>query len=100
MKNKQFFSAWPGEGRGNWEVSCLPGAPEGNEEKLLSASPLILDAAEWAFNLLQMLDDNGNVRYGGVENYLSPEGRKKWAEYVKAIRQVDPNEPLLPRERE
>ena len=58
-------------------------------------SRLILDAAEWAFNVLQDAEDYRLP----VSQLLSDEGRAKWAEYVKAIRQVDPDEPLLPRER-
>jgi hypothetical protein len=58
-------------------------------------SRLILDAAEWAFNVLQDAEDYRLP----ISLLLSDAGRTKWAEYVNAIRKVDPNEPLLPRER-
>jgi hypothetical protein len=66
-----------------------------NRAELIASTPLILAAAEWAFNVLQDAEDYRLP----VSQLLSDEGRAKWAEYVKAIRQVDPNEPLLPRER-
>ena len=93
MKNKAGFMAEQ-RADGIFLVSTM-NKLEGNEEQLLAASPLILAAAEWAFRLLQDLDDY----YCNVKGYLNEKGLVRWAEYVKAIRQVDLNEPLLPRER-
>jgi hypothetical protein len=98
MKNKEGFMVSKMEDTedNSFVVTCFLHKQEGNEEQLLAASPLILDAAEWAFNVLQDAEDYRLP----VSQLLSDEGHAKWAEYVKAIRQVDPNEPLLPRERE
>jgi hypothetical protein len=98
MKNKTGFMASKMEDTDEFIVSCFINKPEGNEEQLLAASPIILDAAEWAFKLLETLDEH-HRHEGIVRQSLNEEGLRKWAEYVTKIRQVDPNEPLLPRER-